>query len=301
MNSQETMNAVKQFLTMFFSMLTIAVPTLATSQQYSALTTGILTAIPAFFTIGSIAWSIYSHWNMKKVPVASTAILLPTPPAPIGSTVDLAPMTGLAKVVGMLAAFLLAGLLVTPSFAAANKPLNIDPLHLINKPAVNTAATAPAAAPTTPLDALTNLINQIEGIQTATITNVIADITAANADASTIVTPATPTTPAIVKDPISAACYPAAIQFLQSLPVATPPTGTLIGVQLFQKKRDFIAQIQAGLPVYLKLGCAPLLGDEITTFVNLMAMVGVKILPAAATALMPALAPITLPALTLAP
>ena len=245
-------------------------------------------------------YSFVSNWNQKKVPETSTALHIDGQAQPVGTTVP-ASVVAAAKVVGMLAAFLLAGLLVTPSFAAANKPLNIDPLHLINKPAVNTAATAPAAAPTTPLDALTNLINQIEGIQPATITNVIADITAANADASTIVTPATPTTPAIVKDPISAACYPAAIHFLQSLPVATPPTGTLIGVQLFQKKRDFIAQIQAGLPVYLKLGCAPLLGDEITTFVNLMAMVGVKILPAAATALMPALAPITLPALTLAP
>ena len=38
------------------------------------------------------------------------------------------------------------------------------------------------------------------------------------------------------------------------------------GVQLFQKKRDFVAQIQAGIPVYLKLGCAPLLGDEAAIF-----------------------------------
>lgn len=205
----------------------------------------------------------------------------------------------------IFAVLLASCILAMPAMAQGNKG-NFDPLHLIKKPALTTnisvaAAPVTATAPATPLDALTSLMNDIEKISATTITNVIADITAANADASTVVTPATPTTAAVVKDPIAAACYPAAIQFLQSLPAATPPTGTLIGVQLFQKKRDFIAQIQAGLPVYLKLGCAPLLGDEITTFVNLMAMVGVKILPAAATALMPALAPITLPALTLAP
>ena len=197
-------------------------------------------------------------------------------------------------------ALLAACVLGLPAVAQGNKG-NFDPLHLVKKPVANTSVATASPAPTSPLDVLTDLMNQIETIQTITITNVIADITAANADASTVVTPATPTTTAIVRDPIAAACYPAAIQFLQSLPIATPPTGTLVGVQLFQKKRDFIAQVQAGLPVYLKLGCAPLLGDEITTFVNLMAMVGVKILPAAATALMPALAPITLPALTLAP
>ena len=68
MNDQEKMNAVRQFLTMFFSMLTIAVPALATSQQYSLLTTSILTAIPSLFTLGSLGWSVYAHWNMVKVP-----------------------------------------------------------------------------------------------------------------------------------------------------------------------------------------------------------------------------------------
>ena len=54
-------------------------------------------------------------------------------------------------------------------------------------------------------------------------------------------------------------------------------TGKLIAVQLFQRKRDFIAQIQAGLPVYLKLGCQPLLGDEASVFTKLMGLVGIKV------------------------
>jgi hypothetical protein len=214
-----------------------------------------------------------------------------------------------ARVVGML--LLAIGLSVLMSLSPANAAkLKLPiPIPLPQPAAAAPAATTPAAPAPAAIsaDPLADLMKDIENIDANTVAGVISDITLANADASTIITPAiaaTATTPAIaqvVKDPISAACYPAAIQFIQSLPTATPPTGKFVLVQLFQKKRDFISQLQAGLPTYLKLGCAPLLGDEITTFINLLAMVGVKVLPAAATALMPALAPITLPALALTP
>jgi hypothetical protein len=153
----------------------------------------------------------------------------------------------------------------------------------------------PAMAATSS-DPLTALMAKIQTVQTETIAAVVIDINAADADASAI----SPTTNQM-NDQIAHACYPAAVKFLQSLPSATKPTGKFTGVQLFQKKRDFLAQLQAGLPVYLKLGCAPLLGDEIQTFISIMGMVGVKILPAALTAAVPVLAPITVPALTLAP
>ena len=102
MNSQETMNAVRQGLTAVFSMLTILVPSLAVSQQYSLITTGIVTAVPALCTLASIAWSIYAHLNMKKVPENAVAVILPpsVPSPPVGATIDLAPLSGLAKVVG---------------------------------------------------------------------------------------------------------------------------------------------------------------------------------------------------------
>lgn len=185
--------------------------------------------------------------------------------------------------------------------------------------------TAPAAAPaaTTSGDPLANFMAQLEKIKADDIAAVIADINLADADAATVITPAiaatpavpanpsaTPPTPAVpafagapavVKDPISHACYPAAVQFLQSIPAVAAPTGKFVGVQLFQAKRDFIAQLQAGLPPYLKLGCAPLLGDEINIAIQVFNMIGIKLLPAAATAIMPALAPITLPAMVLAP
>lgn len=147
-------------------------------------------------------------------------------------------------------------------------------------------------------DPLASLMAQIQAVNATTVAGVIADIGLADTDAATLTNPQDPTS---FKDPIAHACYPAAIKFLQTLPTASPPTGKFIAVQLFQKKRDFLAQIQAGLPVYLKIGCAPLLGDEIQQFVSIMAMVGVKVVPAGLTALFPPLAPITLPALTLLP
>ena len=94
------LNAIKQGLTLVFGMLTVLAPTLATAQQYSELTTAIITAIPALISAGSVIWSVYAHWGMKKVPANATAVILPTGPAPAGSTIDLTPMTGLAKVVG---------------------------------------------------------------------------------------------------------------------------------------------------------------------------------------------------------
>lgn len=130
------------------------------------------------------------------------------------------------------------------------------------------AVAAPAAT------GLQKLMNDLAALQKKVVDDTVADIAAADADASTLTNPADP---ASFRDPIAHACYPAATKFLQSLPAASPTTGTLVAVQLFQRKRDFIAQIQAGLPVYLKLGCAPLLGDEIQTFTKLMGLVGVSV------------------------
>jgi hypothetical protein len=162
---------------------------------------------------------------------------------------------------------------------------------------VAVATPAPAASST---DALSKLMADLAKVEQNVVTGVIADINAADADAGTIITPAvaatdtTPAVPAVVKDPIAHACYPAEVQFLQSLPVATAPTGTYVLVQLFQKKRDFIMQIQSGLPAYLRLGCAALLGDEIQTFTKSMALIGVTV---AANSLLPGSGGLALPAL----
>lgn len=174
-------------------------------------------------------------------------------------------------------------------------------------------ATPPLAAPSDPL---ASFMADLENVKAETVAGVIADIQAADKSAGTVVTPAIlaqtlqdgtqiAAAPEVVRDPVSHACYPAEVKFLQSLPAFQPPTGKFIAVQLFQKKRDFMAQLKAGLPTYLTLGCVPLLGDEINTLVQSLAMVGVKLLPAGIAAICPpcaiAAAPIALPALTLTP
>lgn len=222
---------------------------------------------------------------------------------------------------------LLAILFIALSVPAMAQSNRIIPLK---KPAVtgnfikdiqtdlSTAPTTTATAASTG-DPLADFMAKLETITQDTVAGVIADIQLADADAGTIITPAIAATPAVAatatspavpafpatsavfKDAIAHACYPAAIQFLQSIPAVAAPTGKFVGVQLFQAKRDFVAQLQAGLPTYLKLGCAPLLGDEINIAVQVFNMIGIKIAPAALTAIMPALAPITLPAMVLAP
>lgn len=167
----------------------------------------------------------------------------------------------------------------------------------ITKPAVT--ASAPAAQPDV-VATLDQFMAKLEAITQTVITNSVADITAANADASTVITPATATSAAVVRDPIAAACYPALIQFLQNLPTGTPTTGTFIAVQLFQKKRDFIAQLQAGLPSYLKIGCAALLGSEVQILTQALGLVGITVATGGITGLLPAATLIpALPALAL--
>jgi hypothetical protein len=156
----------------------------------------------------------------------------------------------------LIAAFALSFLVANGSAMAAT----IKPLK-----------TAPVATATDPLG---KFMADLAQVKQEIVDGVVADITAADTDASMLLNPADPTS---FKDPISHACYPAEMKFLQSLPVATAPTGKFVLVQLFQKKRDFVMQIQAGLPVYLKLGCAPLLGDEAQILTKSMALIGVQV------------------------
>lgn len=149
-------------------------------------------------------------------------------------------------------------------------------------------------------DPLAQLQAQIESVRAEVVTGLVQALTEADADAGALTNPTDPTS---FKDPISHACYPAQIKFIQSLPNATPITSPAPYnlVVLFQRKRDFLAQIQSGLPPYLKLGCSALIGDEIKIFIQTMAMAGVKIGLGGLTGLFPAAAPITLPALSILP
>jgi hypothetical protein len=204
-------------------------------------------------------------------------------------------------------------LALTLTSVAAMWPAHAQPRLPIPLPRQKPATVTPAPARTN--DPLTQFMDQLEKVKAENIAAVIADIQAADGDAGTVVTPAIPANPnatpptqaveAQVRDPIAHACYPALVKFLQSTPTFQPASGKLVGFQLFQRKRDFVAQLKAGLPTYLKLGCAPLLGDEVNTFIQTMAMIGVKIAPAGIAAICPpcaaAVAPIALPALALTP
>lgn len=207
---------------------------------------------------------------------------------------------GPKAVVGMVAQILLVAFVLS-FFLAANPALAqgiLKPLKPIIPHATVAAspATAPAAGSSV-VSTIDALMQKIDTIASQVVADTVSDINAADADAGTVITPATATAPAIVKDAISHACYPAAVTFLQSLPVATPLTGKLFGVQLFQRKRDFLNQLKAGLPDYLKIGCGALLGDEVKIFTSLMGLVGVTVATGGIGGLFPAAA--ALPALTL--
>ena len=62
-------------------------------QYVPAMAAGVVAA--GFFFYG-----LYLHYGQKLVPQKSTAVILPSGPEPKGTTIDLTPMTGLAKVVG---------------------------------------------------------------------------------------------------------------------------------------------------------------------------------------------------------
>jgi hypothetical protein len=221
------------------------------------------------------------------------------------------PVTGVGPAIGKaaralisFATVLLAFVLLAapPVYAQSTKSKARTPL-IINIPGLTPApkAAVPAVAATPAVDPLNQLLTDIENLQANFITGAIQGLTEADTDAGTVIN--ANTTPPTVNDPIAHACYPAQIQFLKSLPAAslitTPAPYNII--VLFQRKRDLVHAVQAGLPSYLVIGCAALLGDEAKTFISTMGLVGVKIAAPALTALMPAIAPITLPALALTP
>lgn len=99
MEQESTLSLLRQVLTLAGGLLAGA--GFLSAEQAGTIAQDLTVAVPALVSLGSIAWSIYSHWNMKKVPVAATALILPVGEKPaVGETVNLTPMTGTAKVVG---------------------------------------------------------------------------------------------------------------------------------------------------------------------------------------------------------
>jgi hypothetical protein len=136
MNSQETMNLVRQLLT--FALAYAAGRGLISADQSSALVSDIVQAIPLIGGAGSILWSVYAHWNMKKVNEKSVAILPSAAvvvPAP-GATVQVAGKVVGALLIGFLAlhagpAFAQGKKLAAVTTTSAPSGVPCDPLHLI--------------------------------------------------------------------------------------------------------------------------------------------------------------------------
>lgn len=218
-------------------------------------------------------------------PVTASQIANQSPtltPAEVTKTVATLPevIQANVKAAAVVAVLVLGALFALPGDAAA-QGIKVRAPQITGDIAADAKANlgigSKQAAPSraaSPVDGLSKIMDSLSAVEQKVVDGAIADINAADADAASLINASDATS---FKDPISHACYPAAIKFLQSLPVATAPTGEFILVQLFQKKRDFIAQIRAGLPVYLKLGCAPLLGDEAAILGKLLGLIGVKV------------------------
>lgn len=100
MRSDEILNFAKQLLTLA-SGVAVGIG-LLTSDQASELVSYLIIGVPAMIGAGSVVWSVYAHWGMKKVPEAAVALELPksVPVPPVGAELNLSPLNGKAKVVG---------------------------------------------------------------------------------------------------------------------------------------------------------------------------------------------------------
>ena len=243
-----------------FSVYLMNAHLLASDQQAQFIGGGMLFA--------SIAWEWWATYGHAKVADLLKKLTARPTVAQAVATAQVAP-AGIAVKALLLFAILILGTIMVPR--------------------ASYAATA--------TDSLAKLMAQVSAVQADAVAKAVAALQEADTDAGTVVNATT----GEVRDPISHACYPAQIKLLQSLPVvqpinAAPPFDLIV---LFQRKRDFVAQIKAGVPAYLVVGCAGLLGDEVQTFIQTVGLVGIKIAAPALAGIFPPLAPIALPALAL--
>lgn len=160
------------------------------------------------------------------------------------------------------AILLVIGLATWQHRAEAATPMKPQQLH---RPS---GGDFPIRPPVPTVDPVNDLMQKIAAVKD----KAIADLQAADGIA---VGP----DPAHPVDALGHACYPAVIQFLNNVvPSSLPPvTGPAV---VFEQARILRMQLQAGLPTYLKLGCAPLAQDEATMLVKLGGLIGVAINPA---------------------
>ncbi len=272
MNSDEKLNLLKQMMTMVFGMMTALMPALASSQNFSALETAAGTGAPALLTLGSIIWSVYSHWNMKKVPETATAVALPGG-VPVGATVSVSGIT--AKVVGAL----LLGLLVlhgapamaqtrkavaAPATSAAGVPC--DPLSLI-----------PGCTPSAASTALSTGSANLQTIWSEIVSATQADLTYAEALATNVNSPG---------GKLRATCYAAIItansqangmtlKNADGSPMVAPSPDV---ISKFEQGAELVDNLQATAPVMSACAAAAnAIGQSTTQFLaTLLSAVAIK-------------------------
>ena len=255
------------------------------SQYIPTIAAGVVAA-------GAAGYGVYLHWNQKLVSEKSTALALPSGVAvpPVGAKIDLAPLTGLAKVVGaLLLGFLLLQFLTAPVFAAASTPVFIsehDAWLASQKPQpqkpqrriVVAQTTAPAAsppiifskvktaAPAAPAAATTAKITTAQAQQNPLL--VLQQFSAA--DLQNALNDANAQTP---PDTVSAACW-AALLTLVNNPINNPLPTAPGAFLLFQKARDLqglLANLQSpsGPLAPVNTACAPLILSAQNTLIQL--------------------------------
>lgn len=76
-------------------------------------------------------------------------------------------------------------------------------------------------------------------------------------------------------DPVGAQCYQALITFVQTLP-PPPKPGTVVGLAT---QHEFLRiagmQLKTGIPSALKIGCAPMVVDDVAVYAGIAVMVGI--------------------------
>ena len=80
-------------------------------------------------------------------------------------------------------------------------------------------------------------------------------------------------------DQIAAACYPALITFVSQLQNSAQESRPVGGFSGFQRARDAVKDTEAGVPVYLRIGCAALAQDvtgDVAQFLGSLASIGIK-------------------------
>jgi hypothetical protein len=257
MNSQEKMNALRQMLTLFGGMLTMA--GCLTASQASQLVSAICIVVPGLITIGSVCGSIYAHWNMVKVhekTVINTG-------AVTGATTAVAALKAGVLVLPLLVALSLIALMSHPAFAlvrhhrVAAVPVPLSDPRL---PA-NAVLDAGKAAPSAKLTAQQVQQNPLVLIQQFTTNDLNNAIDLANAQ-----------TP---PDTVAVACWQVLLPIVQAAQTAPGGAsagnalqlGIATGIQDTRDAQSLIANLQSptGPLAKVNTACAPVVVQLNTT------------------------------------